>query len=166
MKKFLLALAVAAVFVVGGCYLLVGDPVVFYNNQKMNSAMVHEDSEVITFDQITEFEWDTMYSFNHTMTKADIEGVLGFQSGAIKEPSSDTYIQVVFLKDNKIVCNLNGVYTSLGYNIIFADTTQKYHKILNSDKVEFEVENIEAVMRYTEVDKGIVVPPEKQMGIY
>lgn len=166
MKKFLLVLVVAAALVVGGFYLIVGDPVVFYNNQKMDYAMLHQKNGKMTFDEITNFEWDAMYSFKHTMSKAEIEGVLGFESKSIKEPSSDTFIQVVFVKDGKVVCNLNGVYTALGYNVIFQDTTLEYHKILNSDKIEFEVKDIENVIRFTEVDKGIVVPPDKQMGIY
>ncbi|MBQ4284026.1 MAG: hypothetical protein IJB96_08885 [Lachnospira sp.] len=167
MKKVLLFLVVAVALVCGGFYLLVGDPEVFYNNQKMDSAMLHaEIGKKITLDQITMFEWDEMYSFKHTMTKSEIEQVLGFESAAIKEPTGDTFIQVVFVKEGKVVCNLSGVYTSLGYNVIFNDPVPEYHKILNSDKVEFEVKDIENVIRFIQVDKGIIVPPDKQMGIY
>ncbi len=167
MKKFLLILVVAVALIVGGVYVLVGDPVVFYNNQKMDSAMLHaEPHKTVTFNELTNFEWDAMYSFNHTMTKDRIEEVLGFESSAIKEPSSDTFIQIVFVKDNKVVCNLNGVYTALGYNVIFFDTVPEYHKILSSDNVKFEVKDVENVIRFTQVNEGIIVPPEKQMGIY
>lgn len=166
MKKFLLMLVIAVALIIGGVYLFVGDPVVTYNNRKLEMALINETDETITFNKLAEFEWDEMYSFKHTMTKADIEGVLGFESNAIKEPSSDTFIQVIFVKDGKIVANVNGVPTALGYNIIFHDNGEGYNKILYTDAVEFEVENIEKVMRYTEIDKGIVVPPDKQMGIY
>lgn len=166
MKKSLLVIAAILMIAAGVVYLVIGDPNVFVNTQDMNRNMLNTKDGEITFNELTEFDWDTMYVFEGNFDSYRIEEIIGFDSSAVKSNSKEESFQVIFVNDAKVVCNLNGTSRSLGYDVVFNDTNVKCHKVQNPDNVKFKVTEVEGILHFTEVDMGIVIPDDKKTGIY
>jgi hypothetical protein len=115
-------------------YIVIGNPIVFVNNQKLKHAVLAVDSHNILFNEIVPFEWDIVYTFEPYASKEKIEGIIGFKSNSIKETASEGMVQLLFIKNNKVVCSVCDYSSNLGYRIDF------FNRIMYTDNAVFSVE--------------------------
>ena len=129
----------AAIFVCIVFLLIYGNPIVLKNKNDFGRAVKNIDSEMITLNEITPFEWDIVYSFAPYTPKQEIENIIGFKSNYIKETLSEGMLQLIFVKENKMVCNIWGYNSDLGYDISFWTATEIYGQIRYEDEASFSV---------------------------
>lgn len=115
-------------------YIVIGNPIVFVNNQKLKQAVLAVDSNNILFNEVVPFEWDIVYTFEPYTSKEKIEGIIGFKSNSIKETLSEGMVQLLFIKNNKVVSSVCGYSSNLGYRIYF------FNRIMYTDNAVFSVE--------------------------
>lgn len=113
---------ILSLFVIVGIagYLVLGNPVVFMNNQKLEKAMKSIDSETVRLNDIVPFQWDAVYTFEPYQSKESIEKTIGFKSAAVKENNiNEGMVHLLFVRNNKIVASILGYDSALGYGIDF-----------------------------------------------
>lgn len=151
MKKFILFVACVAVALCGIVYIVVGDPTVFKNNKLFNDAMVQTTAEAVKFNDIVPFEWDYVYVFNGSQSKSDIEAAAGVSHRYIVDTKYDDCQEILFIKDGKVVCCVNGRIYSMGYELNLEDEGLDYMKGARAEEMEFEVVNVENVTHYNQM---------------
>ncbi len=92
-------------------------------------------------NDIVPFEWDIVYTFAPYSSKEEIEQIIGFESDDIEENNiSEGMMHLIFVKDDKVVANVLGYSSNLGYNIDFTD------KVAYAENANFNVENNEGII--------------------
>ena len=76
-----------------------------------------------------------MYSFKPYTSKEEIEKILGFKSIYISEGISEGIMQLIFVKDKRIVANICAHPNKVLYSINFSKENDLYSKIEKSDNV-------------------------------
>lgn len=97
------------------------------------------EAKQVNIQELTEFEWDSLYIFSPYTSKKEIEEVIGFESENIVDnmvDESTTYL--LFVKDNTVVANVYGSTNSLGYTFDFGEY-EKYLYIDASKETTFGV---------------------------
>lgn len=107
-------------------YCIFGNPVVQYNNYRLNQSVRKISETEVVLNEVVPFQWDTVYTFTPYTSREEIEEIIGFKSNAIKETVNEGMVQLVFVREDAVVCSICGYADSLGYLIDF------------DDKVEFE----------------------------
>lgn len=103
---------------------------------------IEQSVESINLLDITPFEWDTVYSFDPYTSKEKVYETVGYKWDNISETVSEGMNQIVFMKDEKVVCYIFGYAQNNGYGIYFLgeefnDVAQKLNS--NNDLI-FQVE--------------------------
>lgn len=129
LNRFVIAIGAMAILT----YIIIGNPVVFVNNQKLKKAVVTITSTSVELNKLVPFEWDELYTFDPYTSKGEIEKTIGFKSNSIKESVSEGMVQLLFIKDEKVVCSICNYPRNLGYEIRFNE------KILWEDHAVFSV---------------------------
>ncbi len=98
----------------------IGNPKVYLNNKKLkeNILKLSVDSEDVELRDVIPFEFDTLYTFKPYTSKEDIETIIGFKSSSIKESTNEGMVQLLFIKDKKVVSSVCDYSVNLGYKII------------------------------------------------
>ena len=98
----------------------IGNPKVYLNNKKLkeNILKLSVDSEDVELRDVIPFEFDTLYTFKPYTSKEDIETIIGFKSSSIKESTNEGMVQLLFVKDKKVVSSVCDYSVNLGYKII------------------------------------------------
>lgn len=110
------------------------------NNEKLKQAVLSTNSSTVTLNEIVPFEWDVVYTFSPYTSKEDIEAIVGIKSNAIQQTVNEGMVQLIFVKDQKIISSVCGYSDSLGYSISFLeDTVENYRSIYFTEKAEFSV---------------------------
>lgn len=120
-KKIIVLLAVIILLIIGalGAFLFIGNPKVFSNNKKLKDSLLSLDlNKDISLKEAIPFEFDTLYTFDPYTSKEDIELIIGFKSNSIKEISSEGMVQLLFVKNNKVVASICDYSVNLGYKIV------------------------------------------------
>lgn len=86
----------------------------FSRNMKEKLASV-QDGTTIHLSELTPFEWESVYSFDPYVSKAEMESVLGFSSPYITEGVSESMTTVFFVKGQELVCPVTGYPSNLGF---------------------------------------------------
>ena len=95
-------------------------------------------NDVIELSELTPFEWDKVYFFDAYLEKDTIYEILGFKWNAIKRSLNDNENQVLFVKDNKVVCYSFGYKDEYYVYCDFEDG--EFYKIFYlEDKPIFEI---------------------------
>lgn len=118
-------------------------------NKFRNSFQPISGSAIIDdLSQWTPFQWDTLYSFAPYTPKEKICEVVGYKWGNIREPVNDGMNQIVFMKDNKVVCYLYGYpeNNKLGFN--FGKYEGSYIKLTSKQKLSFKTTISKQGVRY------------------
>lgn len=157
MKKFILFLACVAVIGCGLVYIVVGDPVVFKNNKLFNDTMVQTTTSAVKFNDVVPFEWDYVYVFNGEQKKSSIESVVGLSNKYIVDTKNSDSQEIVFVKDDKVVCCVSGRIYSMGYALNLEDDGLEYKKGARAEEMEFEVVNVENVTHYNQMVVNVPV---------
>lgn len=162
MKRFILFVACVIASVCGIGYIAVGDPTVFKNNKMFNDAMVQTTTAAVKFNDVVTFDWDYVYVFNGRQNKSDIEAVAGVSHRYIVDTKYDDCQEILFIKDGKVVCCVNGRIYSMGYELNPEDEGLDYRKGARAEEMEFEVVNVENVTHYNQM---VVKVPVTDPGI-
>lgn len=120
MKKKRYGLILIFIVLLSAGFLFIGKPGIAINNRQLKKVFTAiSDVEVITLDEVVPFEWDKVYTFTPYTSKEEIEKVIGFSSPAITETVNEGMVQLIFVKEDKIVASVCGYSGSLGYSVQF-----------------------------------------------
>ena len=101
-------------------YLVIGNPIVLINNQKLENPIKSIQSDNIKLNEVVPFDWDVVYTFEPYASKENIEEIVGFKSSAIKENNiNEGMVHLLFVKEKKVVASILGYSTNLGYRLDF-----------------------------------------------
>lgn len=121
-EKTLIFILVCIALMTGlGC-LVMGNPFIFFNNQKLKSAVsAPGNGEIVSLNEIIPFEWDALYTPEPYQSKEDIEKMIGFKSPDIRENNiNEGMAHLLFVKNKKVAASVLGYIDSLGYSIDLA----------------------------------------------
>jgi len=140
-----IVIIISAVFVICIAFLVIfGNPIILKNRSDFGYAIKNISTETIKLNEITPFEWDIVYSFSPYTPKQEIENIIGFKSNHITETVNEGMIQLIFVRGNKVVCNIQGYSSNLGYSISLWSGEEKGHcQIRAEDDIAFLVEHKE-----------------------
>lgn len=120
------------------------------NNEKLKQAVLSTNSSTVTLNEIVPFEWDVVYTFSPYTSKENIEAIVGIKSNAIQQTVNEGMVQLIFVKDQKIISSVCGYSDSLGYSISFLeDNIENYRSIYFTEKAEFSVERDNDIVKLT-----------------
>lgn len=88
--------------------------------------------------QWTPFEWDTLYSFAPYTSKDKIYEVIGYKWDNITETVNEGMSQIVFVKDNKVICYLYGYPENIKIGFDFGEYKDSYMKFTSEQKLMFD----------------------------
>lgn len=87
--------------------------------------------------QWTPFDWDVMYSFRPYISKERVYEVVGYKWDNISETVNENMNQIVFLKDNEVICYLYGYPNNTGLEFHFGEYEGDYIKFNSNDLIPF-----------------------------
>jgi len=122
-------------------HFFVGNPVLLKNKLNFKQAVQNINTDKITLQEITPFEWDKVYTFQPYLPKQKMEEIMGLKSTVISETVNEGMTQLVFVNNGKIVCYINGYSEDLGYYISFLEERNEYSVINYENNAEFLVSN-------------------------
>ncbi len=138
-KKNIFIILISIVLIGVITYAIIGNPVVFINNEKLQNSIKSIESERVSLKDITPFKWDKLYTFAPYTSKGEVEEIIGFKSSDIKENNiSEGMVHLLFVREDKVVASVLGYSDNLGYNIDF--TSDKDLKVTYLENPEFTVE--------------------------
>lgn len=88
---------------------------------KQEVLNIGESVESVNLSDVTPFEWDFVYSFDPYTSKDAIYETVGYKWDRISETVSEGMNQLVFMKDEKVVCYVYGYPQNNGYGIYFSE---------------------------------------------
>lgn len=116
---------------------------------KEEVVSIEQSVETVNLSDITPFEWDVAYSFDPYTIKDTIYETVGYKWDNISETVSEGMNQIVFLKDEKVVCYLYGYPQNIGYGIYF--TSQNETEVTSSSVLSIKDDLIFEVIRSDDV---------------
>lgn len=137
-KAWILVLMCIVLIVVMG-YLMIGNPFVFINNQKLKKSIGSlDDNKIVSLNEVIPFEWDFLYTFEPYQSKEEIAEIIGFQSNDIKENNiNEGMVHLLFVKNHKVVASILSYSSNLGYNIDFS--SKENLKVSHAENTQFFV---------------------------
>lgn len=114
---------------------------------KTNARQLHKSFDIISgnkaridnFLGFTHFQWNTLYSFAPYTPEQTIYNVVGYKWDNISSTVSEGMNQVVFLKDGKVVCYIDGYPDKYKVYFNFGQYDGSYFKLTASDKLAFDM---------------------------
>ena len=108
------------------------------NESKLKEALVREKFGALVLSNFTPFKWDEVYLFPFGTDEQTIYDTIGYKWGEIKHSDTDYEMQVVFVKDSKVVCYCSGTEKEKGYYIKAAfQKGEKYKVVKSKDNLLF-----------------------------
>lgn len=126
-------------------YLLIGNPIMFINNQKLKNSVQSIDSETVQLNDVVPFECDFLYTFDPYQSKEEIEKIVRFKSADIKENNiNEGMVHLLFVKGDKVVASILGYGSNLGYNIDF--TSKEEQNVTFVEDAQFNVTRADGII--------------------
>ena len=100
--------------------------------------MISGTAVIDDLSQWTPFDWDVMYSFRPYVSKGRVYKVVGYKWSNISETVNENMNQIVFLKDNEVICYLYGYPNNTGLEFNFGEYEGDYIKFISSDLIPFD----------------------------
>ena len=114
-----------------------------------NSFNIISGTAVIDdLSQWTPFEWDTLYSFAPYTAKDKIYEVIGYKWDNISESVNEGMNQIIFVKDDKVVCYLYGYPENIKLGFNFGEYKGNYIKLTSKQKLSFKTTISNEGVRY------------------
>lgn len=117
-RKFVRAAAVLVMLAVLG-YAVFGSPVEMYRRRALRQAMAAVPDGEVTLNEIVPFAWDSVYCFEPYMSKEEMAERMGVPARGLTESVSEGMVQLVFLKDGNVVCDVCEYISHAGYAVSF-----------------------------------------------
>lgn len=85
-------------------------PIWEINAKQFNRSfnVISGNATIDNLSGFTTFEWDTLYSFAPYTPEKNVYQVVGYQWDKINSTVSEGMNQIVFLKEGKVVCYIDG----------------------------------------------------------
>lgn len=118
------------------------DPIWEVNARQFVKAFNVISGDTATIDDLsgfTAFEWDTLYSFTPYTPVETIYEVVGYKWDKISSTVNEGMNQIVFLKDGKVVCYIDGYPDKYKVFFSFGQYDNSYFKLTSSDKLVFHM---------------------------
>ncbi|MBD7983965.1 hypothetical protein H9649_05195 [Sporosarcina sp. Sa2YVA2] len=155
MKKIL---TVCLLVVIAGLviYQLLHKNIADDNRELLKEEILNlKETEPVKLSDITPFEWDYVYSFTPYVSKDVVYETVGYKWDAIQETTSEGMNQLVFMKDDQVVCYVYGHVYSNGFaiNMVQPEREATYTKLYAKDDVLFTREVSEDGVILTQVNE-------------
>ena len=135
-------------------YALVGDPPVAWNNLRFGRAIRSlAPGWQTTLEQAVPFSWEAVYRFPLHTDRKEMEKATGFSSPSIQETVSEGVVQLLFVKEGRVVASVCGYAERLGYQIALTGKT-----VAGENRVFF-VERMNEATRLTPEEPARASPP-------
>ena len=139
-KKPIIFAAITVSLLAAAFVVLFGNPVILKNNRDFGRSVRALNVDSVTLNELTSFEWDAVYTFPLYMPRQQMEEIIGFRSRYIQQTYSESAMQLIFVRGNRVVCAVIGFPD--GYMVFFSTASGKnYSKIRYSDNAVFSVEH-------------------------
>ena len=122
MKNLIIGIGIVLLVVLGIVIFEAIQPTSIWeeNADKFQEATkMQANGGIVSLDEITPFEWDTVYTFAPYTPKEKIYEVIGYQWDSISETVSEGMNQLIFIDKVKVVCYVYGYSDYLGYGFNF-----------------------------------------------
>lgn len=154
-KKTLKSIFILPIIVMGlilFIYAIFGNPVEAVNKHKFKENILNINSSVVTLNELTPFEWEALYTFEPYASKVEMENKMGIYGTNIQETVSEGMVQLIFVKDGKVISEICGLKENLGYSIDIPVNEEGFRVIFYKDRLLFDVskENEKIVLSLTE----------------
>ena len=152
-KKILIVIIIFTLSVLLVIFSLKDYFIIKKNNEKIQysilSQKIDENGTELVLNDVVPFDWDKLYTFEPYTPKEEIENIIGFKSKYICQKIDESMIQLIFIKDNKVIANICDYPDNLSYslkfyekgekNIIENSLESKYNKISKYEKAKFKI---------------------------
>lgn len=120
------------------------------NRIELKEAVLEAQTGQVELSKITQFEWDRMYSFAPYAPKDEIYAIVGYEwDPDISETVSEGMNQIVFMKDDEVVCYVYGYPENNGFGFYIEqnDGLSEYATVLyKKDQPVFELMEMDGVV--------------------
>ena len=121
-------------------------PQIRENNKKLAESIKALVSGEKNLNDITDFEWDYLYSFPSNISKDEMVQITGTaSSNGMIPPTSDTQVNLLFVKSDEVVASICGEKENLHYDFDFGILTSRYVRISHNDNPLLSVEVSEGI---------------------
>lgn len=100
-------------------YAFLGSPAEWYRRRALRQAMAEVEDGEVTLNEIIPFAWDSVYSFGPYTTQEQMEEIMGISARRLEESPSEGMVQLVFVKNGHMVCNVCGYISREGYAFLW-----------------------------------------------
>ncbi|MBC2725087.1 hypothetical protein [Desulfosporosinus sp.] len=116
-------------------------PIWEINAKQFNKSfnVISGNATIDNLSSFTSFEWDTLYSFAPYTPEKVVYQVVGYQWDKINSTVSEGMNQIVFLKEGKVVCYIDGYPDKYKIFFEFGQYTGNHFKLTSSDKLTFHM---------------------------
>lgn len=143
-KRFLLLFIILVCFLVPMFSMTASNrtsPIIRENNKKLAESIKTLVSGEKSLNEIANFEWDYLYSFPANTSKDEMVHLSGVSSeNGIIPPTSDTQVNLLFVKNGEVVGSICGESSHLKYDFQFGVLTSRYVCISHNDNPLLSVE--------------------------
>lgn len=151
--KTLIFILICMIVITGLGYLIMGNPFLFLNNQRLKNAIASLDSgEIVSLSEVIPFEWDVLYTPEPYQSKEEIEEMTGFKSAEIQENNiNEGMVHLLFVKNNKVAASVLGYSSNLGYRIDLS--SKEGLKVAYAENAQFLVTKVDGNTTLTYVSE-------------
>lgn len=156
--KSFIAVGLALVVIFALIKILYPTPIWEKNAKQFSNSFNVISGNSATIDDLsdfTTFEWDTLYSFAPYCDEETIYKVVGYRWDKIYATVSEGMNQVVFLKNGKVVCYIDGYPDKYKVFFDFGRDYGTYIKLTTSDKLTFHMEITDDGIRHFKYTNNI-----------
>ncbi len=118
------------------------------------SILNNKEKNEILLNELIPFEWDRILTFSPYYSRDSVYHSAGYRFASIVvDGSNESFNQFVFMKDDKVVCHLQGLASNMEYSFYFNFDNSK-------DGVLTILNNKDIKMKVDKYDNGIVMTEE------
>lgn len=100
-------------------YAFFGSPAEICRRRALRQAMAAVEDGEVTLNEIVPFAWDAMYTYEPYMSREEAEEMMQIPVRGLKQSVSEDAVQLVFVKDGRMACNVCGYISREGYGFLW-----------------------------------------------
>lgn len=100
-----------------------------------------DEGSKVSLRSLTPFSWDYVYTFDPYTSKKEMEEILGFSDPNLAETVNEGMVQLVFVKQQKVVADICGYAENLGFSVNFGSwNLEEHYQKVSSDLCDFSLD--------------------------
>lgn len=107
------------------------------------SILNNKEKNEILLNELIPFEWDRILTFSPYYSRDRVYHSAGYNFASfVVDGNSEGFNQFVFMKDNKVICHLQGLPSNMGYSFDFNFDNSKdgVLTILNNKDIKMKID--------------------------